>query len=63
MQVIKRVQKSDIKGCILLTSDNEEKRKDGRFRYEDKDVEIDRIRFMAIVLGKISRIQMKLINK
>lgn len=61
-QIIKRVQKNSKKGFILVTSDNVEDRSGEGRRYEPFDIAIDKIIFLALVLGKISRNQMKLIR-
>lgn len=56
-QVIKRIQKSDKRGMVMLMSDNEEKRKDNKRRYEAQDVPVDAILDLYIVKGIIKKIQ------
>jgi hypothetical protein len=56
-RMIKRIQKSDNKNCILATSDNDSKTSDGKRQFESFDIPKNKIRFLYIVKGCIKRNQ------
>lgn len=58
-RMVKRLQRSEIKGNVLACSDNEEERnKNGKKKYEPIEIPIDKILFLYIVKGVIKRNQL-----
>lgn len=55
--VNKRLQKSKERGKVLCLSDNDEKRKDGKRRFESFDLPIDSIIDLALIKGIFKKIQ------